>query len=139
MRKTAVAAAVALVTLSGASTAGTPLVAITEATENRLAPIAATYPPLSEPEIGQRCQGFFRAVQVRLQLAQSIGLRNIDVFSFLGDLPLNRFAQDDQGVSSVYLSSYMVEFGPLNPPKTARSGLFNADRKTCTEFLDAMG
>ncbi|MCE8008900.1 hypothetical protein [Aestuariivita sp.] len=138
MRKTALAAVVTLVSWAATATAGTPSVALLEIDDNRLTPIAATFPPMSEAAIGQRCQGFFRAMQVRRQLAQAMGLRNLDLFAFLTDLPLARLT-GTEATGRDFVTSYMVAFGPLNPPRTARSGLFNADRKTCTEFLDALG
>lgn len=138
MRKTAFAAALAVVFGAGAGMASIPPLAVLEPDEDRLTPIAGTLPPLSEAEIDQRCRGFFRAMHVRHQLAQFMGIKQLDIFAFLADVPESqRTATVETGAD--FVTPYMVEFGPVNPGKTARSGLFQADRRACTAFLDATG
>ena len=139
MRRTAFFAALASVAIAGAGLAGTPAVIEMEQ-DDRMTPIAAVLPPLSDRELGLRCHGFFRAMQVRHQLAQMMGFAQLELFSFLAELPIARLDRvADAGGDTDYVTPYMVEFGPLDPLRTARSGLFASDRRTCTDFLDRLG
>lgn len=139
MRTTALIAGIASVVIAGASAAGTPAATLPLTVDTRMAPIAATFPPLSDDQIRQRCHGFFRAISVRLNLAQAMGQKGLDPFDFVSEIPTQRLAPAADADTPDFMTPYMVAFGPLNPFKTSRSGLFHADRKTCTDVVDALG
>lgn len=136
MRMTALVAALASVAIAGASAAGTPAAMNITKTENKgLVPITATFPPLSETETRQRCRGFVRAISVRHQLALALGQDSFDDLAHVSAMHDGQ-RNDADSAGSDFMTPYMVAFGPVNPLKTVRSGLFKSDRKTCSQVLD---
>lgn len=134
MRKTAILAVIASVAIAGASAAGTPAATLDLKIENEgMLPISAMFPPLSQDDIRMRCAGFVRAITVRENLARAMGQSGLDGFSLVSrlDIPAGDAAKAD------FVTPYMVAFGPIDPLRTMRSGLFRADMETCTEVSNA--